>query len=100
MLLEAGQAISHAAGSGAYITGTFVVDGAILIATLKAVEIAISKVRRHAPNVNGKSTKPGESVTCKLHGEDLATLKEFKTNAAASLLRIETKVDRLLERGK
>ena len=99
MLLEAAQAASQAMGGGAYITGTFVVDGAILLAVLKAVEFGISKIKPR--NGNGKHVpQAGESKTCRVHESDISTLKEFKTNAVESLSRIEGKVDRLLERGR
>lgn len=98
MLLEAVQAASHAAAGGAYITGTFVVDGAILLAVLKAVEFGIGKIKPR--NGNGKRMpQPGAGETCRVHGNDISALNEFKTNAGESLKRIEGKVDRLLERG-
>jgi len=40
--------------------------------------------------------KPGTSDTCRKHGEDIASLKEFKGNTESSLERIEGKLDRLL----
>lgn len=112
MIYEAGQVAAEAAKSGSILSGQFILDGAFLIALLKIVEAGIrwatNKVKARsepAPSVvpavlpaNGKGPKPGESDTCREHGENIATLLEFKKSAEASLTRIETKVDRILER--
>jgi hypothetical protein len=75
-------------------TGTFVLDGAILIAILKIVEAGINKIRHRG---NGKKMPcPGEAQTCRDHGESIAALMEFKESADGSLKRIEGKVDQIL----
>lgn len=99
MIPEIAQSVPDAARAGtSVLTGSFVLDGAILIAALKVIEAGINKIRTTR---NGKrpTPMPGETSTCRLHGEDIATLKAFKDSATESLTRIESKVDRILERG-
>lgn len=78
-------------------TGTFVIDGALLITVLKVVEAIIGKIKNRG---NGKKPPcPGEAETCRQHGESIASLSAFRETTDASLIRIESKVDRILERG-
>lgn len=99
MLLEAAQAASQAMGGGAYITGTFVVDGAILLAVLKAVEFGIGKIKPR--NGNGKHVpQAGESDVCRLRGERITKAETKVEGIEGTLRRIEGKVDRMLERGR
>jgi len=89
------QAASDVAKTSSYVTGQFVIDGVLLIAGLKTVELVINKVRAKG---NGKISKPGEGPTCRTHGEAISKLEEFRGNTKDALERIEGKVDRLLER--
>lgn len=93
-MMNIAQAAADVAKSSSYVTGQFVIDGVLLIAELKVVELFIGKVR----NRGGKELKPGESETCREHGEVIASLVEFRGSAGKSLERIEGKVDRILER--
>ncbi len=91
--------LQNAGTTGSYVSGTFLVDGALLIAGFKVVEEALKAAIKARNKRNGKSgPKPGEGEVCREHGEAIAALIEFKKNAENSLARIETKVDRLLER--
>lgn len=95
-MMHIAQAAADVAKSSSYVTGQFVVDGVLLIAGLKAVELVISKVR--GPKGNGKGPKLGEGTKCQAHGEAISKLEEFRGNTKDALERIEGKVDRLLER--
>ena len=91
--------LQNAGTTGSYVTGTFLVDGALLIAGFKLVEEVIKAGLKSLNKRNGKSRpEPGQGEVCREHGEAIAALIEFKKNAENSLARIETKVDRLLER--
>ena len=99
MLTQAVQEIAKqgSALSGSF-TGTFLVDGAILIAAFKAVEAGIKALAKVLGKGGNWKSKPGEASTCRAHGEEIAKLTEFKDNTCDSLKRIEGKVDRILER--
>ena len=87
------------AKTGSYISGTFLIDGVLLITGFKLVEESIKAVVKSINRRNGrKNPLPGEADICRQHGETLSALVEFKKNAENSLQRIESKVDRLLER--
>jgi hypothetical protein len=76
------------------IIGLIVTNSGLLLKALidrRAVKTALAEVKK-------AGASPGESETCREHGEDIATLKEFKGGAAEALKRIEGKVDRILER--
>jgi len=82
-----------------YISGTFFVDGILLITGFKAVELIITYVvKRRNRHSNGARTEPGHAQICREHGESIAALGEFKKNTEAALNRIENKVDKLLAR--
>lgn len=55
--------------------------------------------RRRARWANN-GPKPGESETCREHGEAIATLTKGQETTETSLLRIERKVDQILLRGR
>ena len=87
------------AKTGSYISGTFLIDGVLLITGFKLVEESIKAIVRSINRRNGRNKHlPGEADICRQHGETLSALMEFKKNAETSLERIENKVDRLLER--
>ena len=91
--------LQEIAQTGSYISGTFLIDGVLLITGFKLVEESIKAIVRSRDKRNGrKSPRPGEADICRQHGETLSGLMEFKKNAENSLQRIESKVDRLLER--
>jgi len=76
------------------IIGLIVTNSGLLLKALidrRAVKAALAEVKK-------AGDYPGESETCREHGEDIATFKEFKSGAAEALKRIEGKVDRILER--
>ena len=86
------QVATEAAKSSSYVTGQFVLDGALLIGALKAVEVIVSKVRTKR---NG-GVKPGEGKKCQEHGEAIAGLVKSEENTGDALKRIEGKVDQLI----
>ena len=97
MLAEAGQLASQAASSGAYITGTFVIDGAILLAVLKAVEFGISKIKPR--NGGGKYVpRPGESEVCRLRGERITKAETKVEGIEGTLKRYEGYFQDILRR--
>jgi len=97
MIAEIAQAATEAAKSSSYITGHFVIDGALLIGALKTVEVIISKVRtkRNGGNIQVKvekleqRPKPGDGSTCREHGEALASLVEFKDTTKENIREIK-----------
>jgi len=89
------QATTEAAKASSYVTGQFLIDGALLIAGLKTIEVVVNKIRMRK---NGTGPKPGEGVACRQHGEAIASLRTSEENTNVALQRIEGKVDRLLER--
>ena len=89
------QAAIETVKTSSYITGHFVIDGVLLIAGLKTVELIISKVRAKG---NGKSMKPGESEICQKRGEVIAGLVVSKDNTEKALANIDGKLDRLIEK--
>ena len=101
MLMLTAQAVSEAIRHGDPVTWP-----AVGLAAVAAVGSWLSIVfnnRKWKASVNGgaKSTpveKPGMGDTCREHGEAIASLIEFKGNTEKTLIRIEGKVDRLLER--
>jgi hypothetical protein len=92
MIAELAQAAQTASSSG--ITGTFVLDGALLIAGLKAVEFGISKVRSR----NGNGTKPGTSEECLKHRDELTALKTEQANTKEDIAEVKFDVKELLRR--
>lgn len=99
MLLEAGQAVAEAAKSGNIMVSipTGVISSVATLLLYKGVPLIFNAVRGKK-NGNGSALKPGDGEQCREHGEDIAILLEFKKTCEGSLVRIETKVDRLLER--
>jgi hypothetical protein len=106
MIAEIVQAAADAAKTSSYVTGRFVIDGALLIGTLKVVEAIIGKIRtrRNGGSVQAKieelekNPKSGEGEKCREHGEAISALEESKKNTYGWLARIDGKIDRLLER--
>lgn len=92
MIAEIAQATTEAVKSSSYVTGKFVIDGALLIGALKTVEVIIGKVRTKR---NG-SLKAGEGKKCQEHGEAIAGLIKSEENTETALNRIEGKVDQLI----
>ena len=91
--------LQEIAKTGSYISGTFLIDGVLLITGFKLVEEGLKAVVKAMNRRNGKTKpEPGQGEICRQHGEAIASLIEFKKNAETSLQRIESKVDRLLER--
>ena len=91
--------LQEIAKTGSYISGTFLIDGVLLITGFKLAEEGIKAVVKTIAKRNGKAKpEPGQGEICRQHGEAIASLMEFKKNAENSLERIESKVDRLLER--
>lgn len=72
MLIEAGQVAQEAARAGSSLTGSFILDGATLIAALKIVEAIAAKVRGGR---NGNGKKPGEGKACEEHGKAIDRLR-------------------------
>jgi len=76
------------------IVGLIITNSGLLLKAMidrRAVKSALAEVRK-------VGACPGESETCRDHGEDIATLKDFKGGAVEALRRSEGKVDRILER--
>lgn len=94
MIAEIMQAMTDVVKTSSYFTGQFVIDGALLIAGLKTVEVIIGKVKKR----NGMGLKPGQGETCREHGEAIAGLNQFKETATESLGKIDRKLDRLIEK--
>lgn len=104
MIAETAQAATDVVRSTGSLTGQFVLDGAILIAILKVVETGINKFKSaRAANSGRRVPLPGETDTCREHGEAIAAIhaeqKAFKESTTGALVRIETKVDAILARG-
>lgn len=78
-------------------SGSFFIDGAILILGFKILDEFIRYQLRKRSNKNG-GTIAGTAEICRKRGEEIAELKEFKVNTVKSLERIETKLDKLIER--
>jgi hypothetical protein len=106
MITEIIQTTADAVKTSSYVTGQFVIDGALLIGTLKVIEAIIGKIRtrRNGGSVQAKieelekNPKSGEGETCREHGEAISALEESKKNTYGWLARIDGKIDRLLER--
>lgn len=92
MITEIAQATTEAVKSSSYVTGQFVIDGALLIGALKAIEVVAGKIRAKR---NG-GVKPGEGKKCQEHGEAIAVLVKSEENTNTALGRIEGKVDQLI----
>jgi len=54
--------------------------------------------RNSKKTTSNPGSNPGESKTCREHGEAISGLVEFKENTGTALVRIEGKVDLLLGR--
>jgi hypothetical protein len=93
MLIQAAQEAARHSG----ITGQFIVDGALLIATLKVVEAVISKVRPKRQNSN---LKPGEAKVCGEHDKAIdehgKALVELRTKDETR----EKAIDKLLHENR
>lgn len=100
------QAAIETVKTSSYVTGKFVIDGALLIAGLKTVELIVSKVRtrRNGGNVQAKIESlekrptPGGSLTCREHGEAIAGLVQFRETTSETITKIDGKLDRLIEK--
>jgi hypothetical protein len=92
MIAELEQAAQAASNSG--ITGTFILDGALLIAGLKVVEIGIAKFKSRG----GNGAKPGTSVECLKHRDELTALKIEQTNTKEDIAEVKLDVKELLRR--
>ena len=95
MWLEAGQVAAEAAKQGSITIAipTAFISSIVTLLGREALAFFVGKRKR-----NGNGAKPGAGETCREHGEDIATLMQFKASCESSLTRIEGKVDRLLER--
>ncbi len=78
-------------------SGSFFIDGAILIMGFKILDEFIRYQLRKRHKNNGSSA-PGTAEICRKRGEEISELKEFKINTTKSLERIENKLDKLIER--
>jgi hypothetical protein len=97
MLFAAGQAVAEAAKQGNIMVSipTGLISSVATLLLYKGVPLIFNAIRGKK---NGNGVKPGMGVECREHGEDIAALMQFKASCEGSLVRIETKVDRLLER--
>lgn len=99
MILEAAQVAAEAAKQGGSINiaiPTAVVTSVLTGIAVKAPDI-LARMRGKRRNGNG-GPKPGEAEICRIRGERMATAEAKVENVETSLVRIESKVDRLLER--
>ncbi|MBE3040271.1 MAG: hypothetical protein IMZ62_15855 [Chloroflexi bacterium] len=92
MIAELGQAAQTASASG--ITGTFVLDGALLIAGLKLVELGINKVK----SMSGNGTKPGTGEECLKHRDKLMELETKQNDMKEDIVEVKVDVKELLRR--
>jgi hypothetical protein len=94
------QLVQEAAKNGGITVAipTGVIASIVTLAIIKGSDLILGRMRGKPKNGNGHGLKPGETQVCRDHGEKLAILNEFKDNAGESLIRIEGKVDRLLEK--
>lgn len=100
MLAQAAQAVAPALEAGKSGMTVFFDAGIIgLIITNSALLLKAMIDRRAVKKAkDAEGPGPGESATCRAHGEAISKLEEFQGNTKGSLERIEGKVDRLLER--
>jgi hypothetical protein len=95
----ASEAIKQGPSSGQAVTWTAVAMA--IVANVGTWLVILKRNPKKATSNPGHSpsvVKPGEGLTCREHGESISALEESKKNTDAALVRIEGKVDRLLER--
>jgi len=86
------------------VIGLIITNSGLLVKALvdrKTVKAALGVAEtavKAAKDEGAGRLKPGESPTCREHGETIAGLVQFKGTAELTLGRLENKVDRLLER--
>ena len=97
MIAEMGQAASQAASSGAYITGTFALDAAVIIGGIELVKLAVRKLRGGSKNGNG-GPKPGEAEICRIRGERMTKAETKVESIEGTLSRYEGYFQDILRR--
>lgn len=95
MLMLTAQAVSEAIRHGDPVTWP-----AVGLAAVAAVGSWLSIIygTRMAKKNNGKNPKPGEGRICGEHGEAIIGLKQSDDEIKETLLRMDGKLDRLIER--
>lgn len=91
VFLDAGTIALILTNSGLLVKALF--DRKTIKAALDTAALAVKREKDADP-----VERPGESETCREHGEAISGLVEFKDNTGKALVRIEDKVDLLLGR--
>lgn len=99
MFIEVGQTAVETAKSGGIIVAipTGVIASIATLAIIKGSDLILGRMKGKK-NGDGKGPKPGEGLTCKQHGEDIAVLNEFKDDTKKALDTIGTDIKTLLGR--
>lgn len=101
MIAEAVQAAQEAAKASSSITGTFFLDGALLIAGLKVVEKGLALIQGKFKGGNGNGSggpKPGLAESCLKQNDRLTVLETNYGNMKEDVTEIKGDVKTLLGR--
>lgn len=100
MFLEAAQVASEAAKNGTIVLSipTAFASSAATLLLYKGVPFLFRAISGKPKSNGNGGPRPGEAEICRIRGERMATAEAKVENVETSLVRIESKVDRLLER--
>ena len=95
MVAEISQIATEAARSASSFSGQFILDGALLITALKAIEFGISKYKSR----NGSTREsPGMGMECLKHRDELMTIKAEQIATKEDIFDIKADIKELLRR--